>query len=155
MIEIKTYTNESDSNVMNKVIANEKTYGGNFTKGTTVTDPVFDLDITTTSAPEFNYVYIPSFNRYYFVTRIVSVRARIWRVYCHVDVLMSWKTQILRNDCILARQENLYNLYLDDDRFLVNAKRSYWTKAFPNRVASASTGLANPYILTLAGGQPS
>lgn len=41
-----------------------------------------------------NYVYIEKFKRYYYITKITSVRTNLWRVDLHVDVLYSYKDDI-------------------------------------------------------------
>lgn len=46
--------------------------------------------------PEFNYAYIPDFKRYYFLGEIVSVRERLWRVSFRCDVLMSFKSDFVK-----------------------------------------------------------
>ena len=66
--------------------------------------------------PTFNYVYIPVFNRYYFVDNIVSVRNRLWRISMSVDVLMSFKEQILKQYGFVKRNEFSYNQNLVDDK---------------------------------------
>lgn len=56
-----------------------------------------------------NYVYIPDFNRYYFIEDIVSIRNNLWRINMHVDVLMSYKNAILNTSAFISRNENIYN----------------------------------------------
>lgn len=50
---------------------------------TTVTDPT-----------GYNYVYIPAFERYYFIRRITVVRSGLWLVECYVDVLKTYEDYI-------------------------------------------------------------
>ena len=42
-----------------------------------------------------NYCYIDEFNRYYFIDKIEQVRKNLYRVHCKVDVLESYKVEIL------------------------------------------------------------
>lgn len=42
-----------------------------------------------------NYCYIDEFNRYYFIDRIEQVRKNLYRIHCKVDVLESYKLEIL------------------------------------------------------------
>ena len=62
----------------------------------------------------FNYVYISTFNRYYFVNSISSVRSNLWRIELSVDVLMTYKSTILNYNCYVSRNENEYNEYIED-----------------------------------------
>lgn len=65
-----------------------------------------------------NYAYIPDFNRYYFITDIISIRNNIWRLNMQVDVLMSYKNQIKQLNAFVNRNEFEYNPLIVDD--LVN-----------------------------------
>ena len=62
-----------------------------------------------------NYVYIPDFNRYYFINDITSVRQNLWRLSLHVDVLMSYKKEIKNTKAFISRNEFIYNDKLVDD----------------------------------------
>ena len=41
-----------------------------------------------------NYLWIPQFDRYYFIDDITSVTNTLWRIDCSVDVLMSFKKDL-------------------------------------------------------------
>ena len=64
---------------------------------------------------DFNYVYISTFNRYYFVTNITSVRTNLWRLDMSCDVLMTYKDTILNYECYVSRNENDYNPDIEDN----------------------------------------
>ena len=42
-----------------------------------------------------NYCYIDEFNRYYFIDKIEQVRKNLYRIHCKVDVLETYKLEIL------------------------------------------------------------
>ena len=63
---------------------------------------------------DFNYVYVSTFNRYYFVTNITSVRTNLWRLDMSCDVLMTYKDTILNYECYVSRNENDYNEKIED-----------------------------------------
>lgn len=67
------------------------------------------------SAPTFNYVYIPIFKRYYFVTSLSSVSKNIWRMELNCDVLMTYKNEILLLQGVIGRQEIDFNPLLVDN----------------------------------------
>lgn len=77
-------------------------------------------------------MYIAAFNRYYFITDIVSVSTGIAEIKAHVDVLTSFADGILANRGIVARQENIWNLYINDGAFRVYQNPMVLTKPFPS-----------------------
>lgn len=53
------------------------------------------LIYSETSLEIMNYCHIDEFNRYYFIDKIEQVRKNLYRIHCKVDVLESYKLQIL------------------------------------------------------------
>lgn len=150
-MNITLYKNLSEQNVVNKKLSSILSLFGSLKNPSSVIDPVLTIE-SDSSIVFANYLYIEEWGRYYYITNISSIRNNLWLLNCHVDVLYTYRSQIKSQSGIVARQENLYNLYLDDDKFLVDAQRIYWTKAFPGRVNAASAG-GSSFILTLAGGE--
>lgn len=64
--------------------------------GTSITKPV--LLLQTFQAGAYNYFYIPSFNRYYFITDAKSIE-NMWEVAGTEDYLASYKTAIGATSC--------------------------------------------------------
>lgn len=59
-----------------------------------ILSPTLGMDFGKGYSPaHFNYAYIPSFNRYYFITEW-NFTGGLWWASLSVDVLASWKTQI-------------------------------------------------------------
>lgn len=146
---IELYVTGSDSNRIDKSLIHVMSLVGALKQSTSILDPVITIESPTIG--NVNYMYIPEFGRYYYIIDIISIANGLWELSCHVDVLMSWKTQILDTGCVLARQENARtygNLYLDDDRFLITSKRNFSLITFPNRVTTGS----DSFVLTVAGG---
>lgn len=88
---------------------------------------------SSTGYPEFdemNYLYLPAFKRYYFIDDIISVGNNLWEIHCHVDVLYTYKEQILNQDAVIRRQQTKYNLYLNDPDFMTYNNDSIVTKKF-------------------------
>lgn len=50
--------------------------------------------INSTTQPDFNYCYIDSFNRYYYIIAKTWISDSVWRLSLLVDPLMSFKTDI-------------------------------------------------------------
>lgn len=68
---------------------------------------------------DFNYVYIPIFNRYYFVTDVIYFNKSLATVNLRVDVLMSHKNAIYQQNALIGRNEYQYNEYLIDEQRIV------------------------------------
>lgn len=149
------YQNKSEGNVLDKDISQVVQLNGTLRDGTSVLNPTIVVESDEVNIVWANYIYIVEWGRFYFVNEIVNIRNNVWSFACHVDVLMTYKNTIRQQSGIIARQEFLYNLYLDDDKFLVNAPRMFVTKAFPNRVTLGNESGASSFILTLAGGADS
>lgn len=62
-------------------------------------DGVQDLEnpaviIQYNTTPTFNYCYIPTFGRYYFINKITWLGGKAFEIQMHVDVLYTYKTEI-------------------------------------------------------------
>lgn len=147
MITVKLFKYDSPNFFINKTLVDVATYTGVLKEETSVLDPSFEIE-TPNDLSLVNYVWINEFHRYYYVTKIVSVTNRLWRLMCHVDVLMTWKPQIKAHEAVIARQEGLYNLYLNDgSTFVVTQRSKVVQKNFPNGFTGSS------YVLLVCGDQ--
>lgn len=81
-----------------------------------IVNPVIELSTDPTG---YNYCYIASFSRYYYIDDIVFVKG-IWNVYCHVDVLASYKTEIGNTSGYCTRASAMYDGTLQDDAWTVS-----------------------------------
>ena len=88
---------------------------GNLRDISDVIDPSITFECADDKILKSNYVYIPAFNRYYFINSITSVRTNLWRVNLHCDVLYSFRNDVLQIKAIIDRQENNFNRYLIDN----------------------------------------
>lgn len=82
-----------------------------------ITKPTIRIELS--GVPNFNYVYIPQFNRYYYVDEIVSVSKDIWDIVLSVDVLMSFKDTIRSQCAFVERNQFVFDPDIEDN------KRSY------------------------------
>lgn len=128
--------NSSPMKKVDKALTVIQTVNGVLREGTSVVDPVILIE----SAPanvvaNANYARIETFGRYYYITDIKSGPNGLWIISMHVDVLMSYKTAIRAQNAIIARQENEYNMYLDDGWFMAyqnpNIEVHYFSEAHP------------------------
>lgn len=147
---INLYTNTSDKKRMTKSIKSVGTYTIHLKEPTTVENPGITLSgVTLGQLAQVNYAYIPEFKRYYFVSDKRADSASHITLDLNVDVLMSYKSEILSLQAIIQRQENKYNLYLDDGSFMVYANNLIQTLEFPNGFNDDDVS----YIITILGGE--
>lgn len=111
-IDINLYNNSSESNRVDKssYLESVGTINGVLRDECNIIDPVINLELP--NPPVFNYIYIPTFNRYYFVKEFDFVRTGLYRLKLHVDVLMSYKDAIKNLECLITRNEHRYNKYI-------------------------------------------
>lgn len=143
---IHLMVNSSSKEVLDKELSTIETVTGTLREGTSIVDPVIKIEGDLSRFTKCNYMFIPEFGRYYYVTDIKSVINNIVEFSAHVDVLTTYKDQIRSNVAIIHRQENDWNLYLNDGVFKVYQNPMVLTKAFP---AGFTT---QELVLAVAGG---
>ena len=73
---------------------------------------------------------ISTFGRKYFITDITALNEKTCVVSGHVDVLSTYASDIRKLEAVIARQENKWNLYLDDNLFKVDSRTIIQTLDF-------------------------
>lgn len=116
--DINLYQNHAEANRVNKeqLLVGVGTLSGALREECSMITP--SITYQSSEVPTFNYVYIPVFNRYYFVTSLTSVSKNMWRMELKCDVLMSYKDKILALHGLIGRQENDFNDFLIDDKII-------------------------------------
>lgn len=129
-ISITTYKNTSDNNTLNKTL---ETIGSNITAvlkdDTDILQPT--LILSGNVSQSFNYVYISTFNRYYFVTSRTYAQQRYY-IQLQIDVLMTYNTAISNLTVIANRSSSRFNLYQTDGEISFLNKNDVITYPFPN-----------------------
>lgn len=144
---INLFYNSSEVNKLDKDLTPILELDGTLRDATSITDPVIIFEYSGSELPKFNYVYIPLFNRYYFVNALDSIRNGLYSFSCHCDVLTTYKNEIRTNTAIIRRQENRWNMYLDDGIFKTYQNPHIKTIYFHNGFTQA-----NEFVLAVAGG---
>ena len=142
---INLYNNTSPSNYVNKSISLVESLTGTLRNPTSIIDPV--IIIERASPIGFNYVQIPEFSRYYFIKGVSSEHNGLLAISMHVDVLMTYKSNIAASRAVVRRQENRYNTYLDDGIFKVYQNPKHKIIKFPNGFPAENFS----FVLALAG----
>lgn len=127
---IKLYNNLSDKIVVDKNITQQGSdVTGTLRENCSIIDPVIKMSAIGTYLLSSNYAYISEFGRYYYITNIGCI-GNLFEVHMHVDVLMSFRGDIRTNSAVISRQENQYNLYLQDGVFKTYSQPHYEIKQF-------------------------
>ena len=132
---IKLYVNKSSNNTVTKLLSNETELNIVLKDDTIIENPVIILRKTETietALHDFNYCYIPKFDRYYYIESRESMNATTWKLQCRVDVLMSFSAEIKKLKAIVERSNKYYNTYITDDSYTVQNRTRVQTKAFPS-----------------------
>lgn len=113
-MEVIFYYNASDDRKINKELIEGVTLEGALRDEANIMSPV--IRFKSREFMRFNYCYIPEFQRYYSISEISAFRDGIWDVTMNVDVLMSFRSDILKLNTIVDKQSDDVNgdEYIDD-----------------------------------------
>lgn len=117
------YTQNSENNALNKSLTLVNIIAGKFNHSIGVKS--LNIDVVNINM-NFNYVYIPSLNRYYYVDSIEIISNDVRRLHLKEDVLSSWNLLIRSQSAFIVRRENGSNRsVLKDDRLPLEDKVSH------------------------------
>ena len=112
-MRILLYNCADDANHIPKHMTLLDTITGSLREESSLENPTIRIQA---SAYDFNYVFIPDNNRYYYVIDIVSVRTGIVDIVLKVDVLQSFYKQFMYSPMICSRSDSTYNKFITDNR---------------------------------------
>lgn len=139
------YHSTSDKRKVDKSLNNISTLSCDILDDTSILNPRLKIKYNSNLLSS-NYIYIPAFNRYYFITNITTSKGYLW-IDATVDVLMSFKTEIKATKAIIKRQERQFNKYLNDEEYQSYAYEIISAYAFNTPFTKASM----PYLTVLGG----
>lgn len=144
-MKINIGNTNSPSNKLVKNFTISLSLNGNFRNESEIVNPTILIE-TNQNISNYNYLQIPDFNRYYYITSLKVIRSNLYEIKAHCDVLNSFKNEINKNKAIVLRQENNFNLLLNDNVFKCKQNPRIYYKKFPNSMGEYC------FILTVAGG---
>ena len=109
---VELYNTKDSNNVINKTKTDLTSYDIKFKDVADIQNPTIILRSETPI--KNNYAYIPDFDRYYFIDSISIQPNKIYHLNLTVDVLESFKDDILNSMGTITRKENS-NKYYDND----------------------------------------
>lgn len=133
MIKIKTFVYDGKPNEVNKTLQENEEYTGVLNATFNVLSPV--VRFRTRTLVTFNYVYIESLDRYYFVSE-KQQDGDICTVHLRVDVLFTYKDIILNSSATLVKGDNV-------NKFVSNRNNVYDVRPKTKKINFPNTGLLN------------
>lgn len=144
------FINKSDNRYINKTLQNVITLNNVYLKSDENKETMtleLDYNATVLSA---NYCYIRELSHYYYISEPTFGKQRIF-LPLRCDLLMTFKTDIYKLDCIISRQQEEYNAYLKDDRLPVKAYQDVNTIVFDTCFVNPEVE-EEPIIMVVNGG---
>lgn len=123
---ITFYKFNKEGNSTKRPSSSGTTYNCRILRGSSIVSPTIELSIGTTTAPDFNYAYIPNFNRYYYVSEWTYNDA-LWTASLEVDALATYRTEIGSENLYALRTSNssLYDGRVVDTLYPTKAGCTY------------------------------
>ena len=133
---IKTYRFSGDSRKIDKTLTLVKTYSNAEIVGNmSVQTPTISLQLDSfTDVINFNYIYIPELRRYYYVENSTIREDGFVQIQCRVDVLKSFKADILASTQYIERQEKKCSYQLPDNLYNIKSNRNLTIKNFGDEI---------------------
>lgn len=146
---IKTYRFLGDSRKVDKTLTPVETYSNaEIVHNMSIQTPTISLQLVSfTDVINFNYIYIPELRRYYYVVDSTIREDGFVQLKCKVDVLKSFKTDILASTQYVERQENNCSYQVPDNGYTIKSNRNLTIKNFGNPIIVPN----DDFILTTFG----
>ena len=148
-MDVYLCNNASENNIINKSITDIATASCVIKGDLSVTTPILLLAYNSSLDPNINYMRIPELHRNYYITDIINLTGSRYEIHGKVDVLESFKADILQLSAIVdkANDGNNINMFLDDGSFVTENREFQSVINFP-----AGFNADGEYILITAGG---
>ena len=135
-MDVTFYTTTDDKRKVSKSLTTVSILSCEIYNGCDIINPLLLLEYSATIT-SCNYMYIPDFHRYYFVTNITVDAGGRMIVVGEIDVLQTYATSILALDATVTRNE------YTDDTLLVDPLATF----IPEKTVNA-------YVITPTDGTP-
>lgn len=143
-MKITLYSTNSSNNSINKILSNETDVEIKLKDNTIISKPDILLYLET-DIYKYNYCYIPAFKRYYFIDNISIQRQNLFLLSLKVDVLESYKNDILKAKAYITQSTSNNPYYNDDYDVLITKECDIYKSDKTNEIT-------NTLILVTIGG---
>ena len=140
-MQVVLYVNKSDKRKLEKELIEVANIDCKIKDDCSILNPTLIIQIDSV---DYNYAYIPEFNRYYYIDDIVTLNSRLKEISCSVDVRQSYREQLRNTSAIIARNERYYNQYIPDNMIGADSRIEVTAKKFPY-----SLGVQSLYLYTM------
>lgn len=131
-MKVYLYENSSDTHVIGKQLKNKTKFEGDgvrFLHPTSLENPTIEIYLADGAEVSdytiYNYMYIPQFDRYYYISNMTFKTAKIVNITGEVDALESFKSDLLDADNIQyinrTSVSGLWNKYIPDSNFKLSS----------------------------------
>ena len=159
MITVYLYNNSDDKRVVSKTLTALRTVSVTLLQSSSVLKPRLRLSWVD-AMTQYNYCYIPAFNRYYFIDDITADVGGAAIINASVDVLMSYGDAIKLCPAVVIRQARTNQTGADRSTWIADRKLPLTTGRTLKAVEFEGTTLNinvatmtdNNFVLNVAGG---
>lgn len=151
MMQIKLYNNANVKNSINKILQNELVLTGTLKEPCSILSPQIKV-LKQDAILLKNYCFIEKFKRYYFIENITVENNNFLTLDLSVDVLESFKNDILNSTQVIGRQENSFDLKIVDSEIIVKPNKNFQVRVFPQSPLSTDDFTDDNFIYTLTTG---
>ncbi len=116
MSKITLYYTPSADNILNKALTNGFEVQGSFKDEVDVMFPSISIS-EAVNFESYNYLYVPSLERYYYIEGYVKASKGITNIQCRCDVLYTYKDLILGSSGELSGQTFISRTTLHNNVF--------------------------------------
>ena len=147
---VTLYKCNDDNRKIEKTLNNSVSYDARLKDETSLINPTLLLEISVPIS-SYNYMYIPDFGRYYFITDISSYRNNIWTITGHVDVLNTYKNEIRNCRALESRNKNDNSPLIVDNNVVLQNDSDVIVQKFSNTDLLGNYTGNMHYVLLVAG----
>ena len=144
-MNIDFFINNSDDDTINKSLTAVTSLQGSLKEPCNIENP--EITIENSGVLGANYCYISEFGRYYYINNQIILSNNRVKLGLTVDVLESFKTQILGLETIIENSTSQNDNYLSSDIWRANVKTKTDILNFPSGFNESGS-----FILITAGG---
>lgn len=159
MVAVNLYTNTDDKRVIDKTLTQLYTANASIITPSSVMTPQLRV-AWMTGLPTANYMYIPAFNRYYYITDITADTGGAAIISGKVDVLMSYSAAIKSLSAVVVRSTSSTNTgsqkstWIPDPQLPMTTGRTVKAVILEGSDLNIDTAtmLSTNFVLNVAGG---
>lgn len=147
MTKIRLYNYNGHPNTINKVLGEGKEFTGHLKQDFEVTRPY--LNLRSDSLPAYNYCYIDTLGRYYFITSVTYLGNQTYELSLSEDVLKTYEDAIMNGTATLGESSES-DPYVSNRANVYDKRPNFEQVNFPNKGLYDENG--SIVLVTIKGG---